>query len=62
MIAFFEAYKKTCLKGQLNLEVTVALSPPLWLTPQPLLGMTGNRFLKRVLLRVQQSLLSQLIK
>lgn len=53
---------KTYLKGQANLEVTVALPPPLWLTPKPLLEVTGNRLLKSVLLRIKQRLSSQLLK
>lgn len=53
---------KTCLKGQASLEVTVALPPPLWLIPQPLLEMTGNRLLKSILLRIKECLLSQLLE
>ena len=53
---------KIYLKGQASLEVTVALPPPLWLTPQLLLEMTSNRLLKRILLRIKQCLLSQLLE
>jgi hypothetical protein len=53
---------QTYLQGQANLEVKVQLPPPLWLTPTPLLEVTGNRLLKSVLLRIKQKLLSQLLQ
>jgi hypothetical protein len=52
---------KTYLKGKAKLQVKVDLPPPLWLTPKPLLEMTGNGLLKSVLLRIKQKLLSQLL-
>jgi hypothetical protein len=52
---------KTYLKGQADLEVKVALPPPLWLTPKPLLEMAGNKLLKGVLVRIKQRLLAQLL-
>jgi hypothetical protein len=53
---------ETYLQGQADLEVKVALPPPLWLTPPPFLQLTGNSILKSVLLRIKQRLLSQLLK
>jgi hypothetical protein len=51
---------QTHLAGKANLEVKVALPPPLWLTPRPLLEITGNGLLKGVLSRIKQRLMSQL--
>jgi len=53
---------QTYLAGKANLEVKVALPPPLWLTPRPLLEITGNSLLKGVLLRIKQRLMSQLLQ
>lgn len=53
---------KTYLKGKADLNVEVALPPPLRLTPQPLLEVAGNRLLKSVLVRIKQRLLGQLLK
>lgn len=53
---------KTYLKGKANLQVKVDLPPPLWLTPKPLLEMTGNSLLKSVLMRIKQKLITQLLK
>lgn len=53
---------QTYLVGKANLEVKVALPPPLWLTPRPLLEITGNGLLKGVLLRIKQRLMSQLLQ
>lgn len=53
---------QTYLAGKANLEVKVALPPPLWLTPRPLLEITGNGLLKGVLLRIKQRLMSQLLQ
>jgi hypothetical protein len=53
---------QTLLRGKADLEVKVALPPPLWLTPAPLLEMTGNSLLKSVLLRIKQRLVSQIVK
>ncbi len=53
---------QTYLQGEADLEVKVELPPPLWLTPKPLLEVTGNGLLKSVLMRIKQRLLSQLLK
>ena len=53
---------KTYLIGKADLEVKVDLPPPLWLTPKPLLEVTGNGLLKSVLLRIKQRLVSQLLQ
>ncbi len=53
---------KTYLQGQANLTVKVDLPPPLWVTPQPLLQVTGNSLLKGVLSRIKQRLLNQLLQ
>ena len=52
----------TLLQGKANLEVKVALPPPLWFTPLPFLQLTGNSLLKSVLSRIKQRLLSQLLQ
>ncbi len=52
---------KTYLVGKANLEVKVEMPPALWLTPKPLLEVTGNGLLKSVLLRIKQRLLGQLV-
>lgn len=52
---------KTYLEGRADLEVKVELPPPLWLTPKPLLELTGNGLLKSVLLRIKQRIMTQLI-
>ena len=52
---------KTYLQGQANLTVKVDLPPPLWVTPKPLLQVTGNSLLKGVLGRIKQRLLNQLL-
>lgn len=52
----------TYLNGKADLSVKVALPPPLWLTPKPLLEVAGNGLLKSVLLRIKQRLLAQLLK
>ncbi|MEC4805188.1 MAG: DUF1997 domain-containing protein [Jaaginema sp. PMC 1079.18] len=52
---------QTLLQGQADLKVQVELPPLLWLTPQPLLQITGNRILKSVLQRIKQRLKTQLI-
>jgi hypothetical protein len=51
----------TTLQGIANLEVQVDLPPALWLTPKPLLEMTGNSLLKSVLLTIKQRLIHQLL-
>lgn len=56
-----EQNQKTYLKGRADLQVSVDLPPVLWLTPTPLLEMTGNGLLKSVLVRIKQRLLSQLL-
>jgi hypothetical protein len=53
---------RTYLQGRADLAVKVELPPPLWLTPTPLLEMTGNRLLKSILFRIKQRLLSQLLQ
>jgi hypothetical protein len=53
---------QTYLVGKANLEVKVALPPPLWLTPTPILEVAANGLLKGVLARIKQRLLSQLLK
>ena len=53
---------QTYLRGNAHLTVKVALPPPLWLTPTPLLEIAGNGLLKGVLLRIKQRLLAQLLK
>lgn len=53
---------KTYLKGKVNLQVNVDLPPLLWLTPKPLLEITGNSLLKSVLLRIKQKLMAQLLQ
>ena len=53
---------QTYLQGNADLTVKVALPPPLWLTPTPLLKVAGNSLLKGVLLRIKQRLLAQLLK
>ncbi|MDY7014494.1 MAG: DUF1997 domain-containing protein [Cyanobacteriota bacterium] len=52
---------KIYLKGRADLSVTVDLPPLLWLTPVPVLEMTGNSLLKSVLMRIKQRLLNQLL-
>jgi hypothetical protein len=52
----------TYLQGQANLTVKVDLPPPLWVTPKPLLEVTGNSLLRGVLSRIKQRLLHQLLK
>ncbi|MEG3436649.1 DUF1997 domain-containing protein [Pannus brasiliensis CCIBt3594] len=52
---------KTYLVGKANLEVKVELPPPLWLTPRPLLEVTGNGLLKGVLVRIKQRLMTRLL-
>jgi hypothetical protein len=52
---------QTVLEGQADLKVKVELPPLLWLTPQHLLEMTGNRILKSVLHRIKQRLKTQLL-
>jgi hypothetical protein len=56
-----ERQGQTYLVGQADLEVKVALPPPLWLTPTPLLEVAGNRLLKGVLLRIKQRILGHLL-
>jgi Protein of unknown function (DUF1997) len=51
---------KTYLEGRAELQVKVELPPPLWLTPKPLLEITGNGLLKSVLLRIKQRIMTQL--
>ncbi|MBD2576781.1 DUF1997 domain-containing protein [Oscillatoria sp. FACHB-1406] len=51
----------TYLKGKADLQVNVELPPLLWLTPAPLLEMTGNALLKSVLVRIKQRLLGHLL-
>jgi hypothetical protein len=51
----------TSLQGVANLEVEVDLPPAFWLTPKPLLEMTGNSLLKSVLLTIKQRLIHQLL-
>ena len=53
---------QTYLKGKADLRIFVDLPPPLWLTPKPLLKVTGNSLLKSVLLRIKQKLMSQLLR
>ncbi len=53
---------KTYLQGQANLTVEVDLPPPLRLTPEPLLQVTGNSLLRGVLSRIKQRLLNQLLQ
>ena len=53
---------QTYLVGKAELEVKVALPPPLWLTPTPLLEIAGNGLLKNVLVRIKQRLIGQLVK
>lgn len=53
---------QTVLEGQADLKVKVELPPLLWLTPQHLLEITGNRILKSVLQRIKQRLKTQLLK
>jgi hypothetical protein len=53
---------QTYLCGKADLTVKVALPPPLWLTPMPLLEIAGNGLLKSVLLRIKQRLSSQIVK
>ncbi|MGK7944162.1 MAG: DUF1997 domain-containing protein [Microcystaceae cyanobacterium] len=57
----YQRKHKTYLRGKADLTVKVELPPPLWLTPKPLLEMTGNSLLKGVLSRIKQRLLSQLL-
>jgi Protein of unknown function (DUF1997) len=61
-LAPVEKNHQTYLAGKANLEVKVALPPPLWLTPRPLLEITGNGLLKGVLSRIKQRLMSQLLQ
>ncbi len=53
---------KTYLKGQADLKVKVELPPALWLTPKPLLELTGNRLLRSILIRIKQKMMSKLIQ
>ncbi len=57
-----EKKESTYLMGKVNLEVKVDLPPPLWLTPKPILEMTGNSLLHGVLLRIKKRLVSQLLQ
>ncbi|MBF1999678.1 MAG: DUF1997 domain-containing protein [Synechococcales cyanobacterium C42_A2020_086] len=52
---------QTYLQGQANLRVQVALPPPLWFTPKPLLETAGNGLLRSVLLTIKQRLVHQLL-
>ena len=54
--------EQTILKGQADLEVKVELPTALMFTPKPLLEITGNQILKRVLGRIKHKLSSQLIQ
>ena len=56
-----ESHGKIYLQGQADLEVQVELPPPLLLTPNHLLEVTGNGLLKSVLARIKQRLVSQLL-
>lgn len=49
------------LQGQAALKVSLDLPPLLWLTPKPLLEVTGNGILKSILQRIKQRLLAQLL-
>lgn len=51
---------QTYLTGKADLAVELELPPPLWLTPKPLLQLTGNALLQSVLLKIKNRLLSQL--
>jgi hypothetical protein len=61
-LAPVEKNNQTYLAGKANLEVKVDLPPALWLTPRPLLEITGNGLLKGVLSRIKQRLMSQLLQ
>jgi hypothetical protein len=52
---------ETYLQGRADLKVQVALPPPLWFTPKPILEAAGNGLLKSVLLTVKQKLMHQLL-
>lgn len=60
-LAPIEHQGKTYLKGRSDVTVTVDLPPLLWLTPTPILEVTGNSLLKSVLLRIKQRILSHLL-
>lgn len=51
----------TYLRGLAELEVSVELPPPFWLTPKPILQATGNGLLKSVLVSIKQRLMHQLV-
>lgn len=53
--------KTMYLQGQAALKVSLDLPPLLWLTPKPLLEVTGNGILKSILQRIKQRLLAQLL-
>ncbi len=53
---------KTCLVGRADLEVQVDLPPMLQFTPNMILEKAGNGLLKSVLLRIKQTIKSQLLQ
>lgn len=52
---------QTVLQGQADLEVGVDLPTALMFTPRPFLEKAGNKLLKRVLGRIKQKLMTQLV-
>lgn len=60
-LAPVQMQSKTYLKGVANLQVQVALPPPLSFTPRLLIETTGNGLLRSVLLTIKQRLVHQLL-
>jgi Protein of unknown function (DUF1997) len=56
-----ERQGETYLQGCADLQVQVALPPPLWFTPKQILEAAGNGLLKSVLVTVKQKLMHQLL-
>lgn len=61
-LAPYSIQGQTYLIGKADLAVKVELPPPLWLTPKPLLEVTGNGLLKSVLMRIKQRILTHLVQ
>lgn len=56
-----EVRGQTYLQGRADLKVQVALPPPLWFTPKPIMETAGNGLLKSVLMTIEQRLMHQLL-
>jgi hypothetical protein len=60
-LAPYRVERTTYLKGRADLQVQVALPPPLIFTPRTILETTGNGLLRSVLLTIKQRLTHQLL-